>query len=40
MLLGIGVFRYEVNGMASNNGLNSAVRSTIALNSKGRVESN
>jgi len=40
MLLGIGVFRYEVNGIASNNGLNSAVRSTVALNSKGRVESN
>lgn len=40
MLLGIGVFRYEVNGMASNNGLNSAVRSTVALNSKGRIESN
>lgn len=38
MLLGIGVFRYEVNGMASNNGLNSAVRSTVALNSKGRIE--
>lgn len=40
MLLGIGVFRYEVNGVASNNGLNSAVRSTVALNSKGRIESN
>lgn len=40
MLQGIGVFRYEVNGMASNNGLNSAVRSTVALNSQGRIESN
>lgn len=40
MLLGIGVFRYEVNGIATNNGLNSAVRSTVALNSKGRIESN
>ncbi|MDP9938051.1 pilus assembly PilX family protein [Ectopseudomonas alcaliphila] len=38
MLLGIGIFRYEVTGMASSNGLNSAVRSTIALNSKGRIE--
>ncbi|HEY1029362.1 MAG TPA: PilX N-terminal domain-containing pilus assembly protein [Pseudomonas sp.] len=36
----VGIFRYEVNGMASNNGLNSAVRSTVALNSKGRIESN
>lgn len=34
----IGVFRYEVNGIASNNGLNTAVRSTVALNSKGRIE--
>lgn len=38
MLLGIGVFRYEVTGTASSNGLNSAVRSTVALNAKGRIE--
>ena len=38
MLLGIGVFRYEINGIANNNDLNSAVRSTVALNSKGRIE--
>lgn len=38
MLLGIGIFRYEINGMANNNDLNSAVRSTVALNSKGKIE--
>ncbi|WP_457980099.1 PilX N-terminal domain-containing pilus assembly protein [Ectopseudomonas composti] len=38
MLLGIGVFRYEVTGTASSNDLNSAVRSTVALNAKGRIE--
>lgn len=38
MLLGIGIFRYEVNAIASNNGLNSAIRSTVALNAKGRIE--
>ncbi|GIZ11460.1 PilX N-terminal domain-containing pilus assembly protein [Pseudomonas sp. NCCP-436] len=38
MLLGIGVFRYEITGAASSNGLNSAVRSTVALNAKGRIE--
>jgi len=38
MLLGIGVFRYEVTGTASSNALNSAVRTTVALNAKGRIE--
>ncbi|WP_415845606.1 PilX N-terminal domain-containing pilus assembly protein [Stutzerimonas zhaodongensis] len=38
MLLGFGVFRYEINGMASHNELNNAVRSTVALNAKGRIE--
>lgn len=35
----IGVFRYEINGVANNNGLGTAVRTTVALNSKGRIES-
>ncbi|ATH83485.1 pilus assembly protein PilX [Ectopseudomonas mendocina] len=34
----IGIFRYEVTGTAENNDLNSAVRSTVALNAKGRIE--
>ncbi|WP_068829178.1 pilus assembly PilX family protein [Pseudomonas sp. BMS12] len=38
MALGIGVFRYEVNGMASSNGNQAAVRTTVALNSKGLIE--
>ncbi len=40
MALGIGVFRYEVNGMANNNGSQAAIRTTVALNSKGLIESN
>ena len=40
MALGIGVFRYEVNGIASNNGSQAAIRTTVALNSKGLIESN
>ena len=38
MLLAIGVFRYEINGMATYNKMNNAVRSTVALNAKGRIE--
>ena len=38
--MGIGVFRYEINGMASNNGSQAAIRTTVALNSKGLIESN
>lgn len=38
MLLGFGVFRYEINGMATYNQMNNAVRSTVALNAKGRIE--
>lgn len=38
MLLGFGIFRYEVNGMATYNQMNNAVRSTVALNAKGRIE--
>ncbi|MBD9485374.1 pilus assembly protein PilX [Pseudomonas sp. PDM14] len=40
MILGIGIFRYEVNGIATNNDLSSAIRSTVAIDSKGRIESN
>lgn len=40
MLLGIGVFRYEINGVAENNDISSAIRSTVALNSKGLIEKN
>ncbi|WP_256662096.1 PilX N-terminal domain-containing pilus assembly protein [Pseudomonas sp. F(2018)] len=40
MLLGIGVFRYEINGMATANNIESAIRTTVALNSKGLIESN
>ncbi|EJO94234.1 pilus assembly PilX family protein [Ectopseudomonas hydrolytica] len=40
MLLGIGVFRYEINGVATNNDISSAIRSTVALNSKGLIEKN
>ena len=38
--LGIGVFRYEINGISKNNGAQAAIRSTVALNSKGLIESN
>lgn len=38
MALGIGVFRYEVNGMASNNVSQTAIRTTVALNGKGLIE--
>lgn len=40
MILGIGIFRYEVNGIASTQNSKTATRSTVALNSKGRIESN
>lgn len=40
MAMGIGVFRYEINGTASHNGNQTAVRTTVALNSKGLIESN
>lgn len=40
MLLGIGVFRYEINGVAENNDISSSIRSTVALNSKGLIEKN
>lgn len=39
MAMGIGVFRYEVNGLASKNAAKAAIRSTVALNSKGLIES-
>lgn len=38
MMQGIGVFRYEVNSNSSGTSLKAALRSTTALNSKGRIE--
>lgn len=40
MMLGIGIFRYEVNGVAESTNMKTAIRSTVALNSKGLIESN
>jgi len=39
MMLGIGIFRYEINSQSKSNTLDAALRSTVALNSKGRIES-
>lgn len=39
MLMGIGIFRYEINSSSTSNNLSAALRSTTALNSKGRIES-
>ncbi|MDD0844521.1 pilus assembly PilX family protein [Pseudomonas sp. Gutcm_11s] len=36
--LGIGIFRYEINGIASKGDAKTAVRSTVAYNSKGTVQ--
>jgi type IV pilus assembly protein PilX len=38
LMQGIGVFRYEVNSASTSNTLTAALRSTTALNSKGRIE--
>lgn len=39
MLLGIGIFRYEVNGIAERNDLTTAIRSTVAFQGEGKIES-
>lgn len=38
LMQGLGVFRYEVNSASTSNNLTAALRSTTALNSKGRIE--
>jgi len=37
MLLGIGIFRYEVNGTAERNQLTTAIRSTVAFYAEGKL---
>lgn len=38
MLLGIGIFRYEVNGSAERNDMTTAIRTTVAHHGEGLIE--
>jgi type IV pilus assembly protein PilX len=38
MLLGIGIFRYEVNGTADRNGMTTAIRTNVALHGEGKFD--
>lgn len=38
MLLGIGIFRYEVNGNAKRTEMTTAIRSTVALHGEGKFD--
>ena len=38
MFLGIGIFRYEVNGTADRNGMTTAIRTNVALHGEGKFD--
>lgn len=38
MLLGIGIFRYEINGSAERSEMTTAIRSTVALHGEGKFD--
>lgn len=38
MLMGIGIFRYEINGIAERNSMQTAVRTTVALHGEGKFD--
>ena len=38
MLMGIGIFRYEVNGIAERNSMQTALRTTVALHGEGKFD--